>query len=46
MPQKKERRGAKLSILIPALRPVLQYSRPSARVNANSCTALAPASCI
>ena len=42
--KKNDKRGAKSSIVIPALRPVLAYSKPSAIVNANSNTLFAPAS--
>ncbi len=46
MAQKKDRRGAKLSISIPASRPFLMYSSPSARVYASSISLVAPASCM
>src|SRR5690554_1523795 len=46
IPQKKESLGAKSSISIPALIPVRIYSKPSAKVYANSISAVAPASCM
>ena len=44
MAQKKDRRGANLSMSIPASRPARMYSTPSARVYASSRSAVAPAS--
>ena len=44
--QKKESLGANISISIPAAIPVLIYSKPSAKVYANSISQVAPASCI
>ena len=46
MQKKKLRRPANSSIPRPAAMAARAYSRPSASVNANSCTALAPASCM
>ena len=44
--QKKDRRGANSSIFIPVAKPVRMYSKPSARVYANSISVVAPASCM
>ena len=44
--QKNDKRGANASMSIPALTPARRYSRPSARVYANSISAVAPASCM
>ena len=46
MAQKNDRRGAKVSISIPAFKPLRMYSSPSASVYANSISQVAPASCI
>ena len=44
--QKKLRRGAKASTSRPASTPVFTYSKPSAKVYANSISCVAPASCM
>ena len=46
MPKKKDRRPANSSMSSPRSVTVRTYSRPSAIVNASSCTAVAPASCM
>jgi len=46
MQKKKDSRGAKSSIARPFDSAARAYSNPSARVKANSCTAVAPASCM
>ena len=46
MAKKNDRRGANSSTSSPRARAVRTYSSPSASVNASSCTAVAPASCM
>ena len=46
MAKKNERRPANSSMVRPRARAARTYSRPSAMVNASSCTAVAPASCM
>ena len=44
--QKNDKRGANASMSIPAFTPARKYSKPSAKVYANSMSAVAPASCM
>ena len=46
MAKKKESLGAKSSTLSPLDNAHFTYSTPSARVKANSCAVVAPASCM
>ena len=46
MPKKNDSRGAKASTSSPPRTAARTYSMPSASVNASSCTAVAPASCM